>query len=112
MRAHLSANEKELASNVTLADTLPARLRGLLGKDRLPEGDGLLIRPCKGIHTFFMKFPIDAVFLDRDNLVVALFRSLPPNRITPVYLKAVSVLELPAGTLETEIAMGERIIFS
>lgn len=109
MKAALTNSGKELATHVTVAASLPARIRGLLGRNSLPEGEGLLIRPCKGIHTFFMKFPIDAVFLDRDNRVVALYKSLQPNRLTLIYLKANSVLELPAGTLDEGVTVGEGI---
>lgn len=112
MKARLVKGEIELAASVTVAETLAARLRGLLGRDRLPQGEGLLIRPCKGIHTFFMKFSIDAVFLDSNNHILALFRSLGPNRLTPVYRKAVSVLELPAGSLDTNVAVGDALDLS
>lgn len=112
MKAVIVSKGTELARNVTLAETLPTRIKGLLGKALLPEGDGLLIRPCKGIHTFFMKFSIDAVFLDSNNQILALFRSLEPNRLTPVYRKAVSVLELPAGSLDTNVAVGDALDLS
>lgn len=112
MRAVLQSSRKELARDVEVASSLIARMRGLLGKSFLPEGRGLLIVPCKGIHTFFMRFAIDAVFLDRENRVVALYRSLRPNRLTRVYPAAVSVLELPGGTLGSEAAVGDVIDIS
>lgn len=112
LKAHLDESGKELATRVTVAETLPRRLRGLLGRTELPAGEGLLIRPCKGIHTFFMKFPIDAVFLDKENRIVALFRDLAPNRMTPVYRKAYATLELPAGTLDPNTGVGDRVNFT
>jgi uncharacterized membrane protein (UPF0127 family) len=112
MKAVLTSDGQELATDVTVAASLPARIRGLLGRSSLPAGQGLLIKPCKGIHTFFMKFSIDVVFLDRDNRVVALYRSLEPNRLTRVSGKAHSVLELPAGTLDAHVAVGDGIVFS
>ena len=87
-------------------------MKGLLGKDSLETGKGLLIRPCKGIHTFFMKFPIDAIFLDKDNRIVALVRNLLPHRLTPVFRKASAVFELPAGAVNTNVAVGDHIVFS
>jgi uncharacterized membrane protein (UPF0127 family) len=75
-------------------------MKGLLGRNSLDDGEGLLIRPCKGIHTFGMKFPIDAVFLNRDNRVIAIVNNIPPNRMTRMYLGASSVIELPVGTLD------------
>lgn len=112
MKAYVSEARKELATCITVADTLAARMRGLLGRVGLPAGEGLLIRPCMGIHTFFMRFPIDAVFLDRNNRIVALYHALPPNRMTRVYRKAVSVLELPAGTVGADVAVGDMLVFS
>jgi uncharacterized membrane protein (UPF0127 family) len=111
MKAVFASTGKELAGKVTIAESLTARMRGLLGRTDLPAGEGLLIRPCKGIHTFFMKFPIDAVFLDKGNRVVAQHNSIPPNRMTRIYPKAVSVLELPAGTIGADVTVGEILDF-
>lgn len=112
MKARLEGTGRELAYDVTVAETLLLRMKGLLGRDRLETGKGLLIRPCKGIHTFFMRFPIDAVFLDRESRIVAISRSLPPNRMTPVYRKAYSVLELPAGTVDSGTSAGDLVDLS
>lgn len=111
MQAFLPEKGIELGNDISLATSLPARLKGLLGKNKLEAGKGLLICPCKGIHTFFMKFSIDAVFLDKENRVVALAQALPPNRMTSIYPKAVSVLELPAGTLGEGVDVGDEIKF-
>jgi uncharacterized membrane protein (UPF0127 family) len=59
-----------------------------------------------------MKFPIDVVLLDRDNRIVAMRMSLPPNRMTRIFPKAVSVLELPAGTLTPDVSVGDVVAFS
>jgi uncharacterized protein len=97
---------KELALNLAVADTFFTRLKGLLGKKELLQGEGLLIKPCNSIHTFGMKFPIDVVFLDKEKRILALFKNLPPNRIIRVLPNAKSVIELPAGTLD---ALGSHI---
>jgi uncharacterized protein len=111
MKAFLPEKGIELGNDITLAASLPARMKGLLGKDKLDTGKGLLIRPCNSIHTFFMKFPIDVVFLDKENRIVALVRALLPNRMTRIYLKSVSVLELPADTLSEGVIVGDEIVF-
>jgi uncharacterized membrane protein (UPF0127 family) len=111
MEAFLPEKGIALGNDISLANSLPARLKGLLGIDSLDAGMGLLIRPCKGIHTFFMKFPIDAVFLDQGNRIVARYHNLPPNRMTRIWLKAVSVLELPAGTLPEGVLDGDEVKF-
>jgi uncharacterized membrane protein (UPF0127 family) len=79
-----------------LAETPLARMRGLLGRDDLPSGEGLLLRPAGSIHTAFMRFPIDAVFLDRDNRVLRVVSDLAPWR-TAACRGARAVLELQAG---------------
>jgi uncharacterized protein len=79
-----------------LAETPLARLRGLLGRSGLASGEGLLLRPAGSIHTAFMRFSIDAVFLDRADRVVKVAAALRPWRAA-VCRGARSVLELPAG---------------
>jgi uncharacterized membrane protein (UPF0127 family) len=71
-------------------------MRGLLGRDRLERGEGLLLRPASSIHTFFMRFAIDAVWLDRDLRVVGVTYGVEPWR-TAGQRGARAVLELPAG---------------
>ena len=73
------------------------RLKGLLGRSGLDEGEGLLIRPSSSIHMFFMRFPIDAVFLDEHLVVRKVVPGLKPWRIAAAR-GAKSVVELPAGT--------------
>jgi uncharacterized protein len=88
------------------------RFMGLMGKRALPMGQGLHIVPCNGIHTFFMRIPIDALFLAQDGTVVKLHHALPPWRATSIYSRARSVLELPAGTAAaSNTAEGDRLLF-
>ena len=77
-----------------VARTLFERIRGLVGTKSLPEGEGMLILRCNSIHTFFMSFPIDAAFLDRDGNVVKTVRNIRPWRFF-VWggFRAVKVLE-------------------
>ena len=82
-----------------VAETPLARTKGLLGRRALGEGEGLLLRRTWSIHTFFMRFPIDAVFLDREMRVVSLRPDLKPWRAA-AKRGAKSVLELPAGECE------------
>jgi uncharacterized protein len=89
-----------LADRAGWARSFAARLKGLLGRSALAPGEGLLIEPCDGIHMFFMRFAIDAVFLDAERRVVRLFSRLPPWSTTPRVRGARSVLELPAGAGE------------
>ena len=92
-----------------VADTVIARARGLLGRKNLPSGAGLLIRPGFSIHTLFMRFPIDAVFLDRSGSVVDVVGSLKPWRAA-TRLRARAVLELAAGEADRlGVLVGERL---
>jgi uncharacterized membrane protein (UPF0127 family) len=79
-----------------IAHTAPARMRGLLGRSSLRPGEGMLIRPAPSVHTFFMRFPIDVVFLDREARVLKIAASLRPWRVASCR-RAVAVLELRAG---------------
>jgi uncharacterized protein len=101
-----------LATDVTIADTHWSRLRGLLGlrPDDFRNGCGLWIRPCHGVHTLAMRFPIDVVYLDCAGTVVHVEHNLQPWRFSPVLMQAASVLELPSHTVaRTETALGDRI---
>jgi uncharacterized protein len=90
---------KVLATNVKVADNLFTRMKGLLGKKELPHGEALWIKPCFSVHTFFMKFPIDVIFLNKKNQVITAINDLRPNRLTRLYPQSYSVLELPPGTI-------------
>jgi len=88
-----------LADSADIADTSAKRRTGLLKHKSLPKGQGLWISPCESIHTFFMKFPIDVLYLGRQKKVRKIRKSLKPWRLSACLL-ARSVLELPAGTAE------------
>lgn len=100
LAAYNVSRDRLLAERTGEALGMLARLRGLLGRAALPRGEALLIGSCNSIHTFFMKFPIDVLFLDRGGRVVRAIPRLGPWRATRVYLKADRVLELWAGALE------------
>jgi uncharacterized protein len=80
-----------------VADTAPKRMRGLLGRSGLEAGGGMLLPREPSVHTFFMRFPIDVVFLDKAKTIVKVVNELRPWRVAAAW-KAVAVLELPAGT--------------
>jgi uncharacterized membrane protein (UPF0127 family) len=88
-----------LAENVLIADTPLKRIRGLLGKDAILPGQGVILAPCNSVHTFFMRFAIDVLFVDKDYKVVKIIPELKPNRVTRIYWQSKRVIELPAGQL-------------
>jgi uncharacterized protein len=98
-----------LCENCLLADSFARRLVGLLGRKELNPGDGIVLRPEWSIHTFFMRFPIDAVFLDKSLVVVGIEDAIDPWR-TAKQRGAKSVLELPAGESSRRgLAVGDRL---
>ena len=100
-----------LASRLQVADTGAARRKGLLGRDRLAPGEGLWIAPCESVHTFFMRFPIDLVYLDRKRQIRKLRGSVGPWRLSACFF-AHSVLELPSGVIrETQTQPGDTLEF-
>jgi uncharacterized membrane protein (UPF0127 family) len=101
-----------LAHCVEVADSAPARRKGLLGRVELPAGEGLWIVPCESVHTFGMKFPIDLVYLDRDRQVKKVRSGVPPWRLSAC-LSAHSVVELAPGTIQkTQTRPGDKLEFS
>jgi uncharacterized membrane protein (UPF0127 family) len=95
-----------------VADNALRRMKGLLGRSSLGVGEGLLIRPASSIHMFFMRFPIDAVFLDRTLQVVGIAESLRPWRVAG-RRGARAVLELPAGEAARRgLRPGERLVLT
>ncbi len=112
-QAFNQTRQRYLATELSVAETHWSRLRGLLGSspDEFRSGRGLWIRPCRGVHTLAMSFPIDVVYLDREGTVVHLESNLKPWRFAPVRLQAASVLELPTPMIsQTETALGDRIV--
>jgi len=85
-------------------------MRGLLGRSELPPDEGILLRPAGSVHTFFMRFPIDVVFLDGDHVVVGIEQSLAPWK-TAGRRGAKAVVELAAGECERRgLQVGDRVI--
>ena len=108
--AALQRNGAVLIPRVERVTRLRERMQGLLGKDGLPSGEALWICPCSSIHTFFMRFSLDLLFLSRDCEIVRIVRDVPPGRMVHGGRRAHSVLELQAGWLRTSAAaVGERV---
>jgi uncharacterized membrane protein (UPF0127 family) len=101
-----------LATCMEVADSAALRNKGLLGRERISPGEGLWIIPCSSVHTFWMRFPIDLVYLDRKKRIRKLSCDVRPWRLSAC-LWAHSVLELPPGTIRsTQTQNGDRLEFS
>lgn len=95
--------------NIRVANTFPSRLRGLLFRPQMEVGEGLLLAPCSSIHTFFMRYEIDVVFLDRSCCVRKIVPHVKPWRAAGCR-GAYQVLELPGGAAQVYgLAIGEQI---
>jgi uncharacterized membrane protein (UPF0127 family) len=93
-----------------LADTALARMRGLLGRRELPSGEGILLKPASSVHMAFMRFAIDAVFLDVDSRVVKVAADLQPWRVAGAR-GSKAVLEIPAGEASRRgLSVGDRLV--
>jgi len=96
---------------VDVADTSEKRRTGLLKHERLEAGHGLWIVPCESVHTFFMKFPIDLIYVDKRRNVRKVRNAVPAWRLSAC-ISAHSVVELPAGTAaETGTKVGDCLTF-
>jgi len=100
-----------ILTDVKLADTAPTRMKGLLGIDGLPKGEGLYIKPCTQIHTFFMRFAIDAAFLSKKGKVLHIRRHMPPWRLSRWVFGAEGVLEASAGAFDDTLKEGDTVVF-
>ncbi len=107
----LTTDGSVVVSQVVYAESLPARLRGLLGRASLAEDTGLLLRPCGSIHMWFMRFPIDAAFLDRDLRVLKIARNLRPGQLALAPKHTHCVLETAAGVL-ANLRLGQQLLDS
>jgi uncharacterized membrane protein (UPF0127 family) len=110
MRVVNLTNGTEVANTIATADTFFSRLKGLMFTKSLLTGHGLYIKPCRSIHTFFMNYPIDVLYLSEQLEVVGMDVEMKPAAVGKYQPKAFSVLELPAGTIqETKISIGHYL---
>lgn len=110
MRIINTTRNHVIAENGAIADTITSRLVGLLNRDSISSGEGLVITQCRSIHMFFMKFAIDAIFIDRQDKVIGLVRNIQPFQMSPYFLFASSVIELPVGVIDqTQTQIGDII---
>lgn len=111
MKCINKTNGQTLAQTVEMKSTFLGRLIGLLGRKGLKEGCAIVLKPCAQIHTFFMLFAIDAVFISRDFEVLLVIENMKPWRVSPFLMKAVYTLEAAGGTLRNKVKVGDKITF-
>jgi uncharacterized membrane protein (UPF0127 family) len=112
MHAFNLTRQKPLAGVLTIADSFLLSLIGLMGRSHLEAGHGLWIVPCQSVHTFWMRFSIDVVFLDEHSKVIHLVENLRPFRVSKHLSRARSVIELPVSSIRTTgTQIGDEIRF-
>lgn len=105
-----SKNNTIVCEQVVIADSFLKRLKGLLGKKTLPNSQCLWIKDCPSVHTFFMRFSIDVVFVDKKLKVTNIHKNLEPWRMTPLFqIKNNSCFEFKAGELSDTIKLGDQL---
>ncbi|MFZ5650957.1 MAG: DUF192 domain-containing protein [Bacillota bacterium] len=110
MKVYNATKKQCLADTAIMADTFIKRLKGLLGQPGLPAGWCMVLKPCSSIHTMFMRFSLDVLFVDRHSRVSAVVRDMPPYSFSGVVKDSRLVIEFPAGTLaSTGTAPGDII---
>lgn len=103
-------NGNVICDDCRLANTVKTRIIGLLGRKSISENEGLIITGCRSIHSYFMKFPICAIFIDKNNNVVKVIENFKINRLSGYYLKADRVIELPPfKASQTGTKAGDKI---
>ncbi|OPX92352.1 MAG: hypothetical protein A4E53_00551 [Pelotomaculum sp. PtaB.Bin104] len=100
-----------IAFNIELANTFLRRTKGLMGRKTLYAGTAMAIYPCFSIHTWFMRFPIDVVFLNKNGVILRIIRNMAPYRISPFVKGSYYVVEMLGGVLPEGIEAGQVVEF-
>ena len=110
MRIFNTTKNKIVVERVIIADSFLSRMIGLLNHKTLSPTEALMITRCQSIHMFFMRFPIDAIFVGKNNRVVGLVYNIKPFQLSPIFLKAIFVIEVAAGViLKSKTAIGDTL---
>lgn len=112
MKCTLKRTGEVLAQEIEVADTYFTRLKGLMFRRGLAQGCGLLLNPCPQIHTCFMRFSIDAIFFDKNGLVLYVAEQMKPWRFGKFVRGSRYTLELPGGTLAGRVRKGDQVVLS
>lgn len=99
-----------LIEQLFVAETFFPRLKGLIGRKTLDKGTGLKIIPCNSVHTFFMRFAIDVIFINANDKVIASMENVKPARMSKIYRNAAYVIEANAFELAPFVKIGDTVI--
>lgn len=97
--------------DVDFAKSMFSRMKGLMGKKEIKKG--LYFQPCNNIHTFFMKVPIDVLYLDKEGKIIYMDNPIVPWKIGKIVPKGSAIIELPEGTINKyNIKIGQKVLFT
>lgn len=102
MKLYNSTQNCLIADDLKIADNFISRTVGLISKKEISQAEGLLIKPCCSIHTFFMRFDIDVLFVNRKHEVIALYENVKPWKVLPIHPTSQYVVEFTAGTISSK----------
>jgi uncharacterized membrane protein (UPF0127 family) len=102
-----ASDDAIVVPRLTIASSFFARLIGLWSKSKLADDEGLLLVPCSSVHTFWMRFPLDIIALDRQAVVLAVRSNIPPGRMLGLPRGTQAVIEVPSGS--ALLKEGERL---
>lgn len=102
MKIYNSTQNRLISDDTKMADDFFSRGIGLLSRKSISENEGLIIKPCCSIHTFFMRFDIDILFVNKKNEIIALYENVKPWKILPIHITSNYVVELPAGKISSQ----------
>ena len=111
MKVTLKKTNFTLSESVMAANSLYTRVMGLMFKKNINKNESLLIEPCNSIHTCFMNFPIDVLFVSKKNEVVHVIENMKPWRFSSIYFRSKKVVEFPGGTLKGMVNLGDILEF-
>jgi len=110
MRVLRREDKKVIVENLMIADRFLSRLKGLMLSKALPSNAGLLLKPCQSVHTFFMNYTIDVIFLDENNRIIGIENNMRPYHISKFYRKSQKVLEMNAGIIDlNNLKIGDNL---
>ena len=101
---------KIIASDLEMKDSFFGRLVGLLATKSLKAGQGIVLKPCNQVHTCFMRFAIDVVFISKDFKVLRIIKNMRAWKFSPIVLKSIYTLEVAAGEIK-DLKEGDKVEF-
>lgn len=103
---------RDVAHKARLAENFWTRAVGLIGKQSFDKGEGLIFPRCNSVHTFFMRFSLDLIFVNKDGVVTSIIENIQKWRISPFISGTSKVIELPTGTIKDSGTMiGDKLLF-